>query len=268
VFLVLLAIWELLLNCVTLGSLILLGKIDVLIAAIVGVIIFWLLFYFIWIGVHWVRWISGGFLCLVAFANLIWGIRDGDILRLIDASIGLPMGAYLALAPSVYFFALRQKERVRWKESLVIAAVFALLLVSAGATMIGLYRHKSHLEEQGQLFADRAFRRIFAENDNDFLVSHVTQRLVEEEGSERISWFMADRHARIGEARNIRRSKGKLQFWYRFPATLVPHGRMTTYAESDYGPVQLQVAIIRAGGDWQIDGIWSRYLHAATLPPE
>lgn len=113
-------------------------------------------------------------MALVAFANLIWGLRDGNALRIIDGTLGLPIAAYLGLAPSVYFFALRQKEVVRWKESLIVAAVFGLLLVSAGAAMLALFGYKAHLESRGRAFADRAFRRIFVDGDSEFLRSHAT----------------------------------------------------------------------------------------------
>jgi hypothetical protein len=268
IFLVVLAVWVLATQIIGIGSSVLLGQIERVLAAAIGGIVFWLLFYFIWIGVHWVRWICGGSMALLAFAHLIWGIRDGNLIRLINGSLNLPISAYLALAPSVYFFALRQKERVRWKESLAVAAVFALLFVSAATTITALLGYKAQLQERGQVFADRAFRRIFIDGDSSFLRSHTTERLMKEEGWERLSWFMADRYMRIGEARNIRPARGQLQFWYQFPATLVPHGRMSTYAESDQGPVQLTVVLGGGGGDWRIDGIWWRYIDPAVLPPD
>jgi hypothetical protein len=122
IFLVVLAVWVLATQIIGIGSSVLLGQIERVLAAAIGGIVFWLLFYFIWIGVHWVRWICGGSMALLAFAHLIWGIRDGNLIRLISGSLNFPVAAYLALAPSVYFFALRQKERVRWKESLAVAA--------------------------------------------------------------------------------------------------------------------------------------------------
>ena len=265
-FLIALAIFELVIQSLRIAGEILLGRIELVIGACIGAIVFWLLFYFIWIGVHWIRWLIGGLLALVAFANLIWGIRDGNTLRLIDGIISFPIAAYLALAPSVYHFAVRQKEVVRWKESLIVAAVFALLFVSAGATLIPLARYKAQLEIEGQEFADRAFRRIFVDGDTQFLRARATERLMQEAGWERLSWFMADRYMRVGEARNIRPAKGKLQFWYRFPATLVPHGRMTTHAESDHGPVRLDLSVGHAGGEWLIDAIWWRYVDPAAIP--
>ena len=267
-FLILLAVWEVLIQCIRVGTEILLGRIEVLLGVAIGAMIFWLLYYFIWIGVHWVRWLSGGWMGLVAFANLIWGIRDGNTMRLIDGTIGFPIAAYLALAPSVYFFALRQKETVRWKESLAVAAVFVLLLASVGATAFGLHSYKTQLEENGRAFADRAFRRVFVDGDTAFFRAHVTERLMQEEGSERLNWFIADRSRRVGEAQNLAPAEGRLQFWYRFPATLVPHGTMRSSAESDHGPVRLNLRIGNAGGQWQIDAIWWRFIDPATLPSE
>ena len=265
-FLIALAVWTFATQCLVIGSQILVGRIELVLVASVGAIIFWLLFYFIWIGVHWVRWLSGGFMALVAFANLIWGIRDGNAVRLIDGTIGLPIAAYLALAPSIYFFALRQKEVVRWKESLVVAAVFALLLASVGAAMIALFGYKAHLENRGRAFAERAFRRIYVEGDTDFLRKHATERLMQEEGWERLSRFMADRYMRVGIARNVRPARGRLRFRFRFPGTLISEARMGTHAESDQGPVWLQMVIVETGGEWRIDSLWWRYADPSALP--
>lgn len=218
-FLVLLAIWTFLMQCLAIGPQILLGRIDLVLAGSVSALIVWLLFYFVWIGVHWVRWLIGGFMGLVAFANLIWGTRDGNALRMIDGSIGLPVAGYLGLAPSVYFFALRQKEVVRWKESLVVAAVFALLLLSVGAGILALYGCKAHLENRA--FADKAFRRVFVDGDTNFLRSHATERLMQEEGWEKLSRFMAGRYMAIGVVRDVRPARGNA-FGYAFPARSFP----------------------------------------------
>src|ERR1700731_824030 len=39
-------------------------------------VLFWLQFYFIWIGVSWVRWMAGAWAGAVGFVYLIWGWRD------------------------------------------------------------------------------------------------------------------------------------------------------------------------------------------------
>ena len=142
-FLALLAIWTFASHLLLIGSQILVGRLDVLLAAAIGALVWWLLFYFIWIGVHWVRWLSAGLSGLTAFANLIWGIVYGNPVRLVDGLIALPLAAYLGLAPSVYFFAKRQKETVRWKESLIVGAVVR----AAAAQLRRWSRHSRYLQD-------------------------------------------------------------------------------------------------------------------------
>ena len=266
IFLVVLALWTALTHLLLIGSQILVGRVDVVLAAGLGALVWWLLFYFIWIGVHWVRWVSAAFSGLVAFANLIWGILYGNPVRLVDGLIGLPIAAYLGLAPAVYFFAIRQKETVRWKESLAVGAVFALLLVSFGTGLVTLARYKSHLETRAHAFADRAFRRVFVDGDSEFLKNHATARLMQEEGWDRLSWFMADRYMKLGVAQDISPARGRLRFWFRFPSTLVLEGQMSAYATSENGPVRLDALVGQVGGDWQIDSIWWRFVDPAAVP--
>lgn len=254
-FLVLLAVCQVLTHLLTIGSQLLIGNVELLLAISVGAIAFWLSFYFIWIGVHWVRWLCGGFSCLLGFAKLIWGWRDGSSLLLIDGTISLVTGAYLGFAPSVYFFALRQKETVRWKETLAVAAVFALLLTSACVTMAGLSTYKGQLEQRGREFADQVFRRVFMEGDSAFLKTHVTDRLLQEAGWERLSRLVGSRYMQTGEARDLQPSQGRLRFWLRLPFTLVAEGVMSTQANTEKGPVVFHLRIGGTRGEWQIDAI-------------
>lgn len=267
-FLALMAIWTFASHLLLIGSQILVGRLDVLLAAAIGALVWWLLFYFIWIGVHWVRWLSAGLSGLTAFANLIWGIVYGNPVRLVDGLIALPLAAYLGLAPSVYFFAKRQKETVRWKESLIVGAVFALLLLSFGAGLVTLATYKTQLEFRARAFADRAFRQVFVDGDEEFLKKHATARLMQEAGRDRLSWFMTDRYLRVGMARDLRPARGRLHFWFRFPATVGSEGRMSAYANSEHGPVRFDARIGGARGEWQIDSIWWRYVDPAAVPPE
>lgn len=258
-FLILLAIWQFLSQIVLLGSQVIHGSLEAIVSLVLWSLIFWLSFYFIWIGVHWVRWISGGFSCLVGFAKIIWGWRDGSALFVLDGTIGLCLGSYLALAPSIYFFALRQKAQVRWKENLAVAAVFALLLLSAGTTLVALQVYKSHLERTANDFGDRTFRRIFVDGDSEFLRSHATRRLMEEAGWDRLSYFMADCYMRLGRAQNLEHAHGRLRFRYVFPATLVTEGVVSAKAQSRGGPVVFQARIGTAGGEWEIDAIYWQF---------
>ena len=266
IFLVALAIWTLLTQLLLMGSMLLIGRVETLLAIALGALVWWLCFYFIWIGVHWVRWVSAGLSGLVAFANLVWGIVYGMPVRLVDGIVGLPIAAYLGLAPSVYFFARRQKETVRWKESLAVAAVFTLLLVSFGTGIFSLAVYKGHLERRAHEFADRTFRRVFVDGDTEFLKKHATARLMQEGGWDRLSRFMADRYMQLGVARDIKPARGRLRFWFELPATIGTEGQMSAYAMTEGGPVRLDARIGEAGGKWQIDGIVWRYVDPAYVP--
>src|SRR5689334_19613342 len=63
--------------------------------------VFWLLFYLIWIGVNWVRWIAGAWLGLTGFCSLIWGWRDGDMMLATAGVVNLFIATYFCISPSV-----------------------------------------------------------------------------------------------------------------------------------------------------------------------
>ena len=258
-FLVIMAILQLLAQGLGLFGEIFLGNIERFFLMTLGATVSWLLFYFIWIGVHWVRWLSGGIGALLGFSKLIWGVRDGNAGYLIDGTIGFAVSAYLGLAPSIYFFAQRQKERVRWKESLIVAAVFAVLLASFGAAILALFGYKTHLEARGRAFADKTFQRVFIQGDIEFLKHNITVRLMEKEGWDRLSWFMADCYMRIGVAENLQPAEGRLQFRFQFPASVISVGRMSAAAKGRDGPVRFFVVIGGGDGGWQIDSLSWNY---------
>ncbi len=258
-FLVLLAVWQLLLHLLVVGSQLLAGNLEVVLYAGLGAIVFWFCYYFIWIGVHWVRWVAGGFSCLLGFAKIIWGLRDGSPLWLVGGVIELGTGSYLALAPAVYFFALRQKAKMRWKEAIVVAAVFGLLLLSTSSTFVALSAYRAKLEREARAFADRAFHSVFVEHDTEFIRRHATARLQSEAGWDRLSAFTTDCYLRLGAEPKAERANGRLRLRFVFPASLVSEGVMFASAQSDQGRVRFSARIgAVVGGEWQLDGIWWR----------
>src|SRR5437667_1700900 len=82
-FLILLAILTFCVQCLTLGFCIVSGDIERLFISGIFVLIFWLQYYFIWIGVHWVRWLNGAWNALAGFIFVIWGWRDGVVLAVL-----------------------------------------------------------------------------------------------------------------------------------------------------------------------------------------
>ncbi len=93
-------------------------------------VFFWLQFYFIWIGVQWVRWLQGAFSIIVGFAMLIWGFEGSSTVLLVIGTYNFFTGAYVGFAPAVHFFAQRQRERRDLKYALLVGIVFLLLLAS------------------------------------------------------------------------------------------------------------------------------------------
>ena len=217
-FLILLAVVTFCFQCLSFWGLIITGDIERVLVAGIVCLVFWLSYYFIWIGVHWVRWLIGGWNALVGFVLIIWGVRDGMGFAILIGLYSLGVGAYLGLAPAVYFFAKRQRESVRWGESLVIAAVFLLLLGSLTAGVLGLLGHKANVEREARKFADTAFKRIFTEHDTYFLLEHATENLLQIGGGRAgLSKFLQDATIRAGDVQDIKPAEGRLRFWYVFP---------------------------------------------------
>ncbi len=265
-FLIILAALTFAFQCLSLWALILRGDIErVLLFGIVS-LVSWLCFYFIWIGVHWVRWLIGGWNALFGFALIIWAFRDGAAFLVVFGLYHLGMGVYLGLAPAVYFFAKRQRESVRWKESLVIAAVFVLLLGSLIAGVLGLLGHKANLEAEARKFADTAFKRIFTEHDTYFLLEHASDRLLADAGGRGpLTKFLQDATLRAGDVHSIEPAVGALRFWYIIPSHIGIEGPMTARGVGNRTRIQMQMIIGETEGIWQIHAI--RWYPDFTSPP-
>ena len=129
-FLILVGVVTFCFQCTAIGLRIAIGDLEGLLVTAIYLLIFWLQFYLIWIGLHWVRWLNGGWSALIGFVLVIWGWRDQSTIAVVFGVYSLCVGVYMALAPSVYFFAKRQRERIRWGESILVAAVLLLLVGS------------------------------------------------------------------------------------------------------------------------------------------
>lgn len=137
-------------------------------------VLWWLIFAFIWFGTHWLRWLLGAWTLLAGFTLFIWGIRDQSIIQWSAGTIDLIIGAF-CFAPSVHFFAVRQKEHIRWPEKLVVAGVFVLLLASFFSALIGVNVYRATIQREATHYGEEALRRIFVENDTMFLLSEASE---------------------------------------------------------------------------------------------
>jgi hypothetical protein len=169
---------------------IMLGNIEQLLAFSIGCIVFWLQFYFIWIGVHWVRWLAGAWAGVNGFCWLIWGLGGSDALTVSFGAINLLIASYFCLSSSVYFFAKRQRETVRWREAVAVAVVCLLLLCSIGAGMIGLWAFRTQQLREAVEFAEVAAQQIYENADEDWALSHVTHKSLQYyDGRQRLKYF-------------------------------------------------------------------------------
>jgi hypothetical protein len=266
-FLVAVAILSLLSQSFVELSGIIAGHIEfVLVQGIVS-LLFWFQFYFIWIGIHWVRWFNGGLNALYGFALIIWGFRDGNTISGIIGVYSFVSGCYLAFAPSVYFFAKRQRETVRRTESLFIALGFLVLLGSLVAGVAGLLGYKANLEREARTFADHAFRRIFADHDTAFLLEHASDSLLKGPGGRAgLTKFLQQATMGAGDVNDIEQPVGTIRFWYSFPFHLASEGHMAASGTGTWNRIRMQLIIGEAGGEWQIHGIHWQADYSVVVP--
>lgn len=249
-----------LLQTVALAAGIILGDIEGLLAFASTFVLFWLLFYFIWIGVHWIRWIAGAWSGLAGFACLIWGWRDSNGYAVVFGCVNLVVGSYFCLSSSVYFFAKRQQERRSWTHSLLMAAVFALLSLTFFIGSVGLLGYKRQVQEDACHFADDAFAHIFSEHDTYFFLDHMTERaLAESGGRARATKFLQGATLQAGDVHDIQRATGNLKVNYRFATNLRCAGIITTEGVGAKGPVLLRLDIVQVGQGWLIESVSWHY---------
>ena len=219
-------------------------------------LVFWLQYYFVWIGVHWVRWLQGGVSMFYGLLLFVWSFEQQSGPMMVWGMFCIATGAYFGFAPSVHFFAVRQKENRYWLEALAFAGVFCLLLISLGASILGIFRYQAYLREELREFADTAFERVFTNHDTNFLLDHATSRaLTLPNGRFRLTKFLQDATIRAGDVHEIQKATGEPVVRYVFPATLFGDGEMRAEGVGSHGRIVLVLRVVGQPGDWQIDNI-------------
>lgn len=243
------------------------GNIERLLSLAIGVTFFWLLFYLIWIGVHWVRWIWGALNLIAGFFLLIWSWRDDNVFEFLGGGISLIIGSYLCLGPSVYFFAKHQREFVRWKEALLFGAVCVLALSSVGAAAFGLFAYRAEQLREACALADEASQHIYVDYDFDWIISHVTEHSLEKNGRARMEGSLAYTKEALGQAKGIKPATGVIQLRFKFPNTFLETAEATFEAETPAGPVRLGALLWNFRSRWEIEHVGWQYLPATDSKP-
>jgi hypothetical protein len=258
--LVLIAVLNVVLEALDIASHLILGDIQRVLTVSALFILFWFQFYFIWIGVHWIRWLAAAWTGLTGFCFIIWAVGDNNAVLGFFGAINLVVAAYLSLSPSVYFFAKRQRKTVRWKEALGVAAVCFLVLCSIGAAMIGVWGFRIRQTREAAEFADIAAQHVYVDLDSDWTVLHVTQSSLQDDGSARLKFFFDDMKERLRSVHQISEPGGIVRVQFQFPTGFRWHAHVTLHAESKDGPARLHFILSKSAQDWEIEHMWWEYL--------
>jgi hypothetical protein len=232
------------------------GSFEVVLIFAIGAALFWLFFYFIWIGIHWVRWLTAFWWGAWGFALLIWAFRDSNTLEMFSGSYAAVVAVCLGFVPSVYHFAERQRETKRVLEMIGIAIVVMMLIASLALGIFGLAAYKLQIQREARSFADEAFQRVFAHHDTYFLLETASDDLMQKQGRLRLTRFLQHETIYGGDIHDIKPATTFLWFSYAFPATLVAHADAASKGTGARGPVELRMRLQQPVRDWRIENIW------------
>jgi hypothetical protein len=209
-----------------------------------------LLLYFVWIGQSWARWILAPVFGINGCWDFVWGIVNGDGLRIVIGIGELIVFTYLAISPSVYAFARHQRERIQRWEVLAISAVFLLVFLSLGSGILAFSAFQNRLKAEGSEFAAMAFHRVFENRDPTYLAEHSSagRRYSSPQN------FINRINSELGEIKNV----GPLGTSFRIkfvPNHFVVHGTARVRVVFESAPMWVSIDVSRQEADWEIDHI-------------
>ena len=266
-FLIFIGLFQFLTQAIVIMAAAFLGNLERAAGLAAGALLFWLLFYFVWTGVHWVRWLWGAWNLVVGFCLLIWAWRDMSDMETLSGTLTFGIGFVLCFSPSIYFFALRQREVVRWREAFLIAVVCFLLLLSVGATLAGLVILRQRWNRDTTAFAIEANHRIYHDRDYDWVRARVTASSFQNHGAERLRYFFEDNRDRLGQVGPVTEPRTMINLRLQWPLELTATVRFDAKASTARGPVAVHEILQGGAGGWQIDHIWWTYLPMTEAGP-
>jgi hypothetical protein len=233
---------------------IILGNLRVFLLALGLGVIFCFFLYFIWIGHNWARWVLAPLYACSGFFNLIAGIVQGNGLLFVLGIGGLILFSYLALAPSVYAFARHQREWIRPRESLIVAGILLLVLLSIGSGVYAFYSYVISLEGEALGFASNVFQNVFIYRDEEYL----RDNLSDERHAMTPHDFMTDLTRQLGEPLKVGQPQA------RFTTKIVTRrlwvdGKFWIPFNDSRGLVWVNMEVSRVGDGWQIDHLGWTY---------
>lgn len=163
----------------------------------------------------------------------------------------------------MHFFAVRQREKIRWPEKLAVAAVFLLLLVSFALAFIGFNFHRLQMQQEAQRYGESALRHLFLENDTAYLLDQASEDFYHEYGRLRLSQILVQKALRLGDVHDLHLTSTNLRSVYVFPATFGYLGVVDADAIGNCGAVHLRVQVLHVPTGWRVRGLW---WHCAGTP--
>lgn len=228
--------------------------------------VFWLLFYLIWIGVNWIRWLAGAWLGLSGFCFLIWGFRDEDVVTGTAGGINLVIATYFCLSPSVYFFAQRQRENRSWLHSGIAVGALALLSFAFFIGALGLVAYQAHAQSDASEFTREAAEYIYGDYNRDWLLQHLTSQAGESTEDRSPIDVFDEASEFMGPVTQISVTKAETRVLYRFPFAIIWEAHLVADGISAYGHARLYFFVVDSGHGWQLQSTW--WEHPGTPMPE
>jgi len=219
-------------------------------------VVFWFLFYLIWVGVHWIRWVCGAWNMILGFCLIIWGWRDSNPIVAALGVIAFIIGVCFCLSPSVYLFARRQRENMRWQEAVLIGVVCFFVLGSLGIGFVGLQFVHQQRETEASRFSDEVAQKIYSEQDIDWALAHVSPRSLQNHGQERMKYFLIDTTRQLGKFEHISAARAVVRMSLQLPSTFTATAQVTSEAKTSRGTVELHAVLLDVGQGWEIDRMW------------
>ncbi len=232
------------------------GNLEAVIGFAAFCAVFWLQFYFIWIGVNWIRWLAGAWLGLSGFCFLIWALRDGDLLLGAAGATNLLIATYFCLSSSVYFFARQQRENRSWLHSGMVVAALVLVSFTFFMGAVGLFAYRAHAQAAAIEFTQEAAEHIYGEQDRDWMFAHLSPVDVAASTPESLNAFFVQNVGRLGPVLQISTPTASVRVIYHFPTQFISRAQLAAEGKSSFGPVRVHFWIADYGNGWQIDRTW------------
>ncbi|MDQ6859537.1 MAG: hypothetical protein M3032_00040 [Verrucomicrobiota bacterium] len=242
------------------------NTLELALAFAVDLVLWWLAFAFIWLGVHWVRWLAGAWMLLVGLAFFVWGTRDSLLVEWSAGVLDIIVGAFF-FAPSVHFFAVRQKEEIRWPEKLIVGAVFLILLASFMSALIGVNLYRAAVQRDAEDYGEEALNRIFVQDDTAYLLAEATDLWRNNaRGNLGVTQVVTDKYMRLGYVENTRVKKVTLRSLFEFPSHVRYAGLVEGEGMAGSGLVILRLELRQSAGHWRINGVSWQPLNTRASP--